>query len=852
MRDLKVKDEQVEEKLKDSKTVDDSVGKMIVKNITTEEEKADSDITKTCENEDNSEQKELNFLSEGLGKLNIENEDGHDEKNDSVSSVDEYIKRGPTGGIPSQQHALLIDKTLPIGPTGNYMPPQMVYQQPQMKGNRRTLDEAEDQPQKFFRPPMNFQYGNMPGIHGIQEPTAFLQQYGTAPQFQPNFAQNDLNQRMMNPPMFNFGSAGNQGFPFGEVTTTDVRSTSNMSGGKVTVQSPVSNVQNPFPQANFADELLEEIAEQQKMSSVNQGNLPNFTNGQLGSNTTWETGVNNFEGKSFKEMRRISDPDSGIDSESGSPWSEQAPSPSSSVYTSPPSVESGVGHSPMHESQFQHGMSPPKYHGVTSPGNYRATPSPANTSGYGSPGQPQLEDTGDYFNEALLEDALAVINADMISEEHKKKRQLSSSSQPPVPVMMPNRTNINQPTMINTSLPQGMVPQSGMVPQTVRIPQIQNPAMLPNQGIIPVTSAPQQIIILPPQQQTTNQPVILVPVCQTSPAPPKKTGTQYKKILPKISPTSSSSPGSNMSKSGQTSVAKTPNAGMQNRNQQSQQAMSNQQNKLLMIARRTVADIPREDLRKSDDEGDTYLHIAVCKTDRHMVQALLERLHREKLENLVDQENLKRQTPLYLAVFINQFVMVAMFIKFQANVNVLAQNLSSDGATTEVKSAIHVAASQGADYLRTLTELLKAKDIQINIVNNYGQTALHCAILAHGKPKRNGQDRIDSVAIIQTLIKHGADPSAQDKKSGKTPLMYAIEQKNLELVDTILRSVHPDKVKNVVKTQAFDGSTCLKLAESLKGSIEVEIWNRLWNSLQSAANGSMARYHMSPPVIQAY
>jgi hypothetical protein len=32
MRDLKVKDEQVEEKLKDSKTVDDSVGKMIVKN----------------------------------------------------------------------------------------------------------------------------------------------------------------------------------------------------------------------------------------------------------------------------------------------------------------------------------------------------------------------------------------------------------------------------------------------------------------------------------------------------------------------------------------------------------------------------------------------------------------------------------------------------------------------------------------------------------------------------------------------------------------------------------------------------------------------------------------------------
>lgn len=67
------------------------------------------------------------------------------------------------------------------------------------------------------------------------------------------------------------------------------------------------------------------------------------------------------------------------------------------------------------------------------------------------------------------------------------------------------------------------------------------------------------------------------------------------------------------------------------------------------------------------------LHIAVCKTDKYMIKALLERLAREGLQALVDQENNKRQTPLYLAVFLNQPVMVAMFITFQANVNVLAQ-----------------------------------------------------------------------------------------------------------------------------------------------------------------------------------
>lgn len=79
--------------------------------------------------------------------------------------------------------------------------------------------------------------------------------------------------------------------------------------------------------------------------------------------------------------------------------------------------------------------------------------------------------------------------------------------------------------------------------------------------------------------------------------------------------------------------------------------------------------------------------------------------------------------------------------------------------------------------------------------------------------------------------------------------MYAIEQKSLTLVETILRTVEPDKVKNVVKTQAFDGSSCLKIAESLKSSFDVNIWNKLWNSLQSAASGQISRF---PYTNQAY
>ena len=50
-----------------------------------------------------------------------------------------------------------------------------------------------------------------------------------------------------------------------------------------------------------------------------------------------------------------------------------------------------------------------------------------------------------------------------------------------------------------------------------------------------------------------------------------------------------------------------------------------------------------------------------------------------------------------------------------------SQNLSSDGQTLEVKAAIHKAAVGGAEFLKSLEELLKAADISINIVNNYGR-----------------------------------------------------------------------------------------------------------------------------------
>ena len=47
--------------------------------------------------------------------------------------------------------------------------------------------------------------------------------------------------------------------------------------------------------------------------------------------------------------------------------------------------------------------------------------------------------------------------------------------------------------------------------------------------------------------------------------------------------------------------------------------------------------------------------------------------------------------------------------------------LKSPDGSTEVKAALHVASSYGESYLRTLDELLKAPDINLNIINWEGQ-----------------------------------------------------------------------------------------------------------------------------------
>nr|KAG5706733.1 hypothetical protein BaRGS_007236 [Batillaria attramentaria] len=483
------------------------------------------------------------------------------------------------------------------------------------------------------------------------------------------------------------------------------------------------------------------------------------------------------------------------------------------------------------------------------------------------------DDHQDYINSYFdqhredLKDALWIVAKDIEHSEAKKKNHKvnncnsthtngnvpqSYTNMPPAPVVVSSRAPQMGPQQTcqadarPNKLPIAPLPKTGSAgniaqkPAVPSMPVVVVPNTMAPQGHPVSTAAPvtsSQLIMLPP-----NQPGQQILVVVTKPAPQPEKKKAYVPILPKM-PSTSNTPSvacepstvaktevtstkvgpivhsaadtssnravTNGTAGGQPSPCMQPPAPVSPGKNFCPKNKNGQQPKMLNIARRLVASMTTEDLQFKDNEGDTYLHVSVCKADRNMVQALLERMTREKLQSMINSQNSMRQTPLYLAVSSNHPEMVELLIQYGADVNLFAEHIQADGRSKEVKAALHCAASNGAQYLATLQALLSARELMIDLVNSDGHTALHCAILEHGK-QRAGNEYIDNLPIIQALIKHGADPNAQGKKSGKTALMYALESRNISLIEHIITLVDPSRLRTFLKTPAFDGSTCLR------------------------------------------
>lgn len=365
------------------------------------------------------------------------------------------------------------------------------------------------------------------------------------------------------------------------------------------------------------------------------------------------------------------------------------------------------------------------------------------------------------------------------------------------------------------------IPPMNPKPRLQPIPGQMLPVFVATSGVMTHNGLVTPVFIMPqnvPQQSTAQRklPTLI-------PKEPVKQKEQTVELI--IKPANAGNAATSSESQGKKSSTSTPNA---------KKAAAPSDEKLLNLARRLVAEMSADDLKYKDEDGDMYLHVAVCKADRFMVQALLERLARENLIKIIDMQNSAGQTPLYLAVSTNHTEMVQLLVEQGADVSPFAE-LPSQTGYVEKTAAIHCASTKGEEYLDTLKALLKALKINLNQVNSDGHTALICAILAHGKMTTK-ETRINSVPIIRALIQAGADPNLQVQQSGKTALMYTLESRDLDLIESTFQLVDPQKLPIFLNTMAFDSSSCIRIADSIKPTLDQSAQQRLVNCLRHGSS----------------
>ncbi|XP_073805368.1 NF-kappa-B inhibitor zeta isoform X2 [Danio rerio] len=222
------------------------------------------------------------------------------------------------------------------------------------------------------------------------------------------------------------------------------------------------------------------------------------------------------------------------------------------------------------------------------------------------------------------------------------------------------------------------------------------------------------------------------------------------------------------------------------------------------------------ELMSRDEDGDTFLHIAVAQGRRALAFVLASRMAEL---GVLDLKEHNQQSALQVCVAADQ--------------HLIAQDLLSLGADPNTfdrwgRSPLHVCAEKG--HSATLQAIQRCvqqsgRSLSLEMVNYEGLTPLHTAVLAHNAvlQELSGhvtqdvtllQKRKKLAECIATLLQMGAALGTQDCKSGRTALHMAAEQVNVELLRLFLDQ--PDCC-SVINTRAFSGNTALHMASALQG-----------------------------------
>ncbi|GFN78494.1 inhibitor kappa b [Plakobranchus ocellatus] len=203
-------------------------------------------------------------------------------------------------------------------------------------------------------------------------------------------------------------------------------------------------------------------------------------------------------------------------------------------------------------------------------------------------------------------------------------------------------------------------------------------------------------------------------------------------------------------------------------------------------------------LYQGDADGDNWLHLSIINGRMDLATALI---------NLapdyfwLSYSNLRRQTPLHLAVLTGQARLARRLVCAGAIVDV--QDLRGD-------TPLHIACRMGYDdMVKMLLTPVRFEETQRNVweipyqrlpqdlgVRNFdGQSPLHVAVIS-------GHQR-----IVQLLLNAGADPNIGEAKSGRTALHLASERGRVELVELLACKPEMDLLK-----RDYGGLTAAQLA----------------------------------------
>ncbi|KAK1795106.1 hypothetical protein P4O66_010278 [Electrophorus voltai] len=235
---------------------------------------------------------------------------------------------------------------------------------------------------------------------------------------------------------------------------------------------------------------------------------------------------------------------------------------------------------------------------------------------------------------------------------------------------------------------------------------------------------------------------------------------------------------------------------------------------------------------RQDEDGDTALHIAVAQEKEAVVHWLIHILHRARKD--LDVYNNLRQTPLHLAVITHQPGIVASLLQGGADPGALDRN----GQTTLHLCCEH---NQGTCLSIILCHLSRSPCCHSGLLDsrNYeGLTPLHLAV----------QDRNKKLAKM--LLDNGADINAVDIKSGRSPLVHAVEINCMDMVKFLIEigmslSLPLSQNGCNVNSQSYSGNTALHMA---CGRGEVEVVRVL---LKNGADSSLKNYHNDTAVMVA-